>query len=295
MEPNSFQEKDICILNFYEYLNIDDKNMKSLFKMCGKFLESWSEKFNIENHILTKIVTFFPSLYFDERYHPILNLSTNFILELENDKFKYTSLFYHEKLKLSVGLDFYSRHGNLNMVKYMCKLGFNVNIHNGKPIRFASERGHYAVVKCLYRHGAKIKIDGDKPAMLALSSKHFKIVKFFYKKGSFCTLEDYLSSEPPRFYKIEDNTINYLNAIIYLDKSGCDVNWRIPNLMITAVKENLLFFIEYFHNYANSELLNTAIKFSRTDIVEFLKSKGFVVDSIDSDSDFDYNYFNIFD
>ena len=50
----------------------------------------------------------------------------------------------------------YCMEGNLLLIKSCIDQGVNVNVYDGRAIRWASENGHTEVVKLLEEHGARL-------------------------------------------------------------------------------------------------------------------------------------------
>lgn len=282
-------EDNIDIVEFYDFLDIKTPYLVIMFKNLGEILEKCIESFGLKDYILAKIIYFYPPIYYDERYSNA-NIDNSLKIELETNKYKYISNFYRLKHKLKYELDFYAEHGNLNMVKHMKNIGYNVDLKNSRAIRLASKNGHYDVVKFLYNDERNYSY--YEAVECAVYNRNFLIVKFFYKKGYFFQTRDgFLTGGIYYDYGgREKDVINYSDSIIYLHKKGCDIKKYIDKFLGECCRYNLLSNIEYFHEYLSKEILVVARFYKRESICKFIENKlfgNYLKDPENDQADFD--------
>ena len=74
--------------------------------------------------------------------------------------------------------------GNLELVKYLCEAGADIRCYENFAVRRASQYGHYKVVKYLCEAGADIQSDNDLAVRWASQNGHYEVVKYLYEAGA---------------------------------------------------------------------------------------------------------------
>jgi ankyrin repeat protein len=85
--------------------------------------------------------------------------------------------------KLYHMLQWASKHGNLEVIKYLYKRGIDINTRHNNALLRASENGHLEVVKYLVEKGADIR-SYDSAAIRASWRGHKEVVKYLVEKGA---------------------------------------------------------------------------------------------------------------
>lgn len=91
-----YMQLKLEILQFYDFLVIDQNIIEKLFLDIGGKLEESTHFFVIDGGLLRNIILHFPSLYFDDRYNYI-EIPKDIELELNKNKIKYISNWRFEK------------------------------------------------------------------------------------------------------------------------------------------------------------------------------------------------------
>ena len=74
--------------------------------------------------------------------------------------------------------------GQCKVVECLVENGFNIHLHENKPLRLASSTGRYEIVKCLIEKEADIRDKTDYSIRVASRNGHLKIVQYLIENGA---------------------------------------------------------------------------------------------------------------
>ncbi|UFX99916.1 ankyrin repeat protein [Megavirus baoshan] len=177
------------------------------------------------------------------------------------DVFKYINIQYQKSNELVINNKFFiqksvnkylsiaSRYGQLNMVKYLIKLGACIHKRNDYALRVACLKGHLNVVEYLVNQGAIVNARNGESLILASKYGHPSVVDYLAKIS---TDNEYYRNRSCRLACL----YGHLNVVKYwIDK--------LPKLVVgnqngtSLIKVTLEEYLKNFHKYCGSMISNT--------------------------------------
>lgn len=258
--------KTSSIINFYDFIGIDNYHYSKLCKGFGKFLESSTKIFSVDDFVLCKILEYYPSLYYIKKYK-FINISKEFRKDLEDNKYKFLSPFYHINNGIHCGLEKYCKSGNLAMVKYfLSDPGYNSQILN--VLELACEQGHLNIVKFIYTNYRKNITKSRSGIVKAVEKGHLCIFDFIYNEF-FLRKLDYTIFADFIYTVLSKNHFNILSWA-FKEEYFMNLGYLEAITAITAIIliGNKIEAVEYFcKNASEFKELNRIIFINASDLI----------------------------
>lgn len=181
-------------VNFYDFLGINNNYFHKICKEFGRYLANRSNRLDIDDFTLCKIIEHYPSLYYVTYYYEIdgsvkegrynfIDISENFREDLKNNIYKYIApdqafIILDNPVKSMENFCFF---GNYKMIKYLHKHK-KISQHNFEGLlHIACCNGHFKIVKFMYeKFREKIKLSRCF-IEVAARSRNFRIFEYIYK------------------------------------------------------------------------------------------------------------------
>jgi hypothetical protein len=150
----------ILMLEFYDFLEVDEKNINELAKEIGILLEQSENDVEIIPELFSIIIEQYPSLAYHPRYTKICRESYKRIFHRINDnKHKYASIYYVQHFFTVEDMQCFCLAGNYEYVKYLFDNGISSsniqdNIHN--YFASACNSQNLELIQFIFRKGAII-------------------------------------------------------------------------------------------------------------------------------------------
>ena len=80
-------------------------------------------------------------------------------------------------------LSWASENGQLKMVRFLHKVGVELNARNDEPLCRACDRGHLDIVRYLHQNGGKLTARDNEPLCRAAAAGHVELVSYIHQNG----------------------------------------------------------------------------------------------------------------